>query len=659
MPRQRRLAHAVAAALVACSAPAVADIHVQHLVGGNWSSDDQTLSAGSNVTINDSTSGTYRVFVDDETSESIGIITLNSSGTNNPTLFVGTGRTTASEIDPLTTAGCKDLGGVAWSGGRPRLQASIYNDVTDDVSMWHIFRIDVGGELQGNVYHDGGGVTPAPRLGVISAGSTVGAEIVAEHGDIHRVETMVDAFADVISELGSIDEVEAALSFTGTWHGDVLAINGSIGSVINNYGGIGSGSAPITHIEAKNGIGTVRAADDIWAVVKANANGGAGNLTTLRLAYPNSGSFHGELQANNLLGVYDQFGNLLERAVEINGDFDADAVVIDSFDSSWLCYGLPVDRTITFRRDLGVNAIVSFSIFGSGYLDGQVIINAEDDGYEWLGSIGFGEIPLYPAPYYENNIPVPGTGANQGAVGLAPYELHDEGCEPPNHGYIGLDAFNDTSTGGVIIRYYGPINSPTGDNPGLAEVEMQVPYSDPPVWSNQVDSFFAVDVHPAGVPGQPRSIRIKRASNDDPIPTGHYRVTIDGEGLQCAGVDGLPGPATVVYDFWIAVDCYEDTILDANDFLSGSSCNTSIDCNCNGVFDQCDVDLAGYADKDEDGHPDACNCPCDWNGMGGVNSQDFFDFLTDFFNGDADYNMDSVTNSQDFFDFLFCFFDGC
>jgi hypothetical protein len=49
-------------------------------------------------------------------------------------------------------------------------------------------------------------------------------------------------------------------------------------------------------------------------------------------------------------------------------------------------------------------------------------------------------------------------------------------------------------------------------------------------------------------------------------------------------------------------------------------------------------------------------CPCDWNHSNAVNSQDFFDFLADFFAGNADFNHSGATNSQDYFDFLACFF---
>jgi hypothetical protein len=53
------------------------------------------------------------------------------------------------------------------------------------------------------------------------------------------------------------------------------------------------------------------------------------------------------------------------------------------------------------------------------------------------------------------------------------------------------------------------------------------------------------------------------------------------------------------------------------------------------------------------------SCLCDWTQSGAVDSLDLFDFLQQFFAGNADFNTDGVLDSRDFFDFLECFFAGC
>jgi len=52
-------------------------------------------------------------------------------------------------------------------------------------------------------------------------------------------------------------------------------------------------------------------------------------------------------------------------------------------------------------------------------------------------------------------------------------------------------------------------------------------------------------------------------------------------------------------------------------------------------------------------------CGADWDLSGGVNSQDFFAYITSFFADTGDFNNDGATTSQDFFDFITAFLGGC
>ncbi|MGE3109201.1 MAG: S8 family serine peptidase [Phycisphaerales bacterium] len=107
-------------------------------------------------------------------------------------------------------------------------------------------------------------------------------------------------------------------------------------------------------------------------------------------------------------------------------------------------------------------------------------------------------------------------------------------------------------------------------------------------------------------------------------------------------------------------DCNANGIDDAAEIASGQVA----DCNADGVPDPCEVALGPLAffsaDADQNGVPDECPmCPADYNHDGVVTSQDFFNFIADFFSASADFNHDGSTTSQDFFDFLGAFFTPC
>ncbi len=315
-------------------------------------------------------------------------------------------------------------------------------------------------------------------------------------------------------------------------------------------------------------------------------------------------------------------------------------VINGTLTAPFRCYGLAADYTVKIKEGVSSDAFFAFSVFGGGFLDGQVIINAEDDSNQWLGTAVIGETPLTDLPHYPQNS---GNQRFEGAIGLAPFHMHNEGCSPPNiegFNYIDTDLFNDPENGGVIIRYYGPIYSPTG-GPSVVDVAKLTPYQDPEVeanWITEVDPYFTVEVNPSNVTGAPRSIRVKSSGVKNPISMGRYRVTVCDECFQCVGVDGLPSPVSVEYHFWIGADCFgPDGVINASDFLSNpADCDVDLlDCNCNGIFDACDIAHGGFPDSDSDGILNQCEggnpCDCDWNNSGTLNSQDFFDYLACFF----------------------------
>lgn len=315
---------------------------------------------------------------------------------------------------------------------------------------------------------------------------------------------------------------------------------------------------------------------------------------------------------------------------------------------------------------IGDNLAGIMAISNSSGLAGQIIINGDNNTppSTWSGVISVGGAPLTDAPYYS----APSAGLGGGAIGLVPYRLYDGDCAPANNSYMTREAFE---VAGAIVRYYGPVA--VGNSLMLPIVQMRDPY-DFDAWGN-ASGMFAVEVHPAGVAAQDRSVKITYIGTAGDLGTGWYRLHLQAGGLVCADVTNTPDVVGDYY-FTIGLNCNgsPNGEIDAGDFIDAANseavCDDQVDCNCNRILDECEIALdGGHTDNDGDGVPDDCeispSCRCDFNGDHVLNSQDFFDFLTCFFaescppGRSADFNHDGLENSQDFFDFLNCFFGGC
>ena len=454
---------------------------------------------------------------------------------------------------------------------------------------------------------------------------------------------IIDVGGNVLDGISVSGNRLDTLIVNGDLKGSITLGNGTIGSV-DVEGNITGPSGDPVNIWARNGIERITAAS-INANIDAAYAGGAGNLGFMSIT---TGGFVGSLRAQNVLNPNVGEGILMA------GDLDADIEIVND-----VLEPIQIDGELRSGRTLNVlgrllddgtnNGLISLP---AGGLKGQIIINGGNDSGEWQGPVSVGGVSLLPRPTYAQ---LSGT-LGGGAVGKAPFALHDEDCLPPNGS--GLLVIQDLVSGSaaITLRHYGPISNDTAASPVVVKWNCG---------SSWVDAtmLFSVTESPNG---NRRELRVGAAPGmtDASFMAGEYciRPVLDlsnPDRLRCDDVVGRPVVADYDYRFSLFHDCNGNQIADPEDIEAG----IAADCNNNDRPDSCDIASGISEDINGDGVPDECDnppppCTTDWDQSGTVNSGDISAFLTAWIQSvndatlDADFNGDLAVNSGDISAFL-------
>ncbi len=185
----------------------------------------------------------------------------------------------------------------------------------------------------------------------------------------------------------------------------------------------------------------------------------------------------------------------------------------------------------------------------AGTLANQVIVNAANSTGAWTGPVAIDGTTLvytgtqpYQAPYY--NLGESSLGG--GAVGLAPFHLHEADCTPPNNSNLSSIPANF-----ITLRFYGPVTWGNAEMPVKVECGAAT-YPSMPSTSSDVSDEFDFSTCDLDHPG--RDLDITPIDPDNHFARHMaYRLTpLDGK-INCAGLTaaGDVPVASFTYVVWV------------------------------------------------------------------------------------------------------------
>ena len=398
---------------------------------------------------------------------------------------------------------------------------TVHNILTTATGLHILNRV----EIDGNV-----GQISVDIIGDVLLGGDVTGDIISTAPDndswgILKVDAVGNIFGDLLTPLGRI-------------------------AFISADGDIGTPGSPIL-IEAKHHIRHITQAQNLYADINARVNGGAGTISRI---------------------IVDRFvGSLQARAMSTQPS------------GGELRFNEQLAATITFGESYsGGNRTIQVPVGG---LTSQIIFNADNVGGVWGNGaevwIGFEGDPdqiILSGPGYTNTAESLGGGS----VGLAPFDLHDESCDPPNGETVLLqDTDPDLE---VKLRHYGPIT--LNANAPVTIESREACTTDEFVLLSSTDFDYSVD------PADGNSLLVSGALGADGFEIGYEYRLIATADLMCDQVDGNPAVSWDSADYRVTVrpacpaDLDRDCAVGVKDLLillgawgPCEGCPADIDCD--------------------------------------------------------------------------------
>ena len=320
--------------------------------------------------------------------------------------------------------------------------------------------------------------------------------------------------------------------------GDLLADQGVIGTVTAAF--IGVDEYPVT-VRSRFGLDAISVAGDAYLDLDLRTTGGTGLLGDL-----NACAVHGQMKIDGCVdGAQWHLSDVLTADIVIGGGMD------------------------------GIDPVLNLPIGG---LQGQVIVNGDDDGAGWTAPVYFGEsgndLVVHGPAYVQTPSQLGG-----GSIGLVPFRLHAQACSHQSGETVSEDDQ-------PILRWFGPLTWSEG-SPLLIERRISAASA----WESVApDAFYcssvagdarAIRIEPGGVGAgfeagwmyraRP-SVHLRCATSGVPPVSMADAWTIHVEGTMCAGdLDGDGGIA--VADLLVLIACWGevDDPLSATADLDGDA----------------------------------------------------------------------------------------